>query len=434
MFTSVERCEVPRLGPCTVTSPLVSEMGVYGRSFTPESAFVFDPVRVNPDDPAPVRLFERAGPREKLFFRPDEVMPGVVTCGGLCPGLNNVLRSIAMQLWHRYGVKRLIGFRFGYAGLNPQLGYDPVELDPHRLADVDRFGGTMLGSSRGPQPPEVVVDFLLRLGVNMLFTVGGDGTQRGALSIYEEATRRGAKLAVVGIPKTIDNDVSFCARSFGFGSASEQAAFNLVAAHEEARSADRGVGIVKLMGRDAGFITAAATLASGVVNLALVPEVPFSLDGPRGVLRYLERRLDERRHAVIAVAEGAGQNLFTQGPAGTDKSGNKRYSDIGVFLRDRIVEHFEQRGEPVQAKYIDPSYGIRGIPANAQDAVLSDQYARHAVHAAMTGRTGMYVGYLHDEFIHVPTRLGSSVKKRIDPTGGLWTSVLGTTGQPVSMV
>lgn len=432
MFDQIERCEVPGLGECRFSSPLATEFGAAGRSFTPEAAHVCDPARVMVDQATSVRLFERAGPRERIFFEPHRVVPGIVTCGGLCPGLNNVLRTVAMQLWHRYGVRRLVGFRYGYAGLNPSSGHDPVELDPHQLDDAGHFGGTMLGTSRGPQDPKVTVDYLDRLGVNMLFCVGGDGTQRGAMAIHDEAVRRGLPIAVVGIPKTIDNDVAFCARSFGFLTAVEAAAGALKAAHEEARSADRGVGLVKLMGRDAGFIASVATLASGVVNLTLIPELPFTLEGPGGILRYLEKRLTARRHAVIAVAEGAGQTLFEHVDTTTDASGNRKFSDIGVLLRDAISSHFHSIGEPVSMKYIDPSYMIRGIPANASDAILCDQFARHAVHAAFSGRSGMYIGYLHDEFIHVPMSLGTNTRRRVDLQGGTWTSVLGSTGQPVN--
>jgi 6-phosphofructokinase 1 len=430
MFEHIERCNVDRLGECVHDSPVVGQLTTAGRSLTPETAYVPDPVRVDIEASHTMRLFERAGPREKLYFHGPDVTAGIVTCGGLCPGLNNVIRTITLQLWYRYGVRNIVGFRYGYGGLVPGAEHPPMTLTPEAVTDIDRFGGTILGSSRGPEEPKEIVDHLCRLGIHMLFCVGGDGTQRGALAIHREADRRGVPLAVVGVPKTIDNDVAYCSRSFGFITAVEAAANSLVAAHEEARSSDRGVGLVKLMGREAGFIAAAATLAAGVVNLTLIPELSFTLDGPGGVLDYLERRLDARRHAVIAVAEGAGQDLFEQVAVTTDSSGNRRFNDIGVLLRDRIAEHFTALGKPVSMKYIDPSYMIRGIPANTTDAVLCDQFARHAVHAAMTGRTGMYVGFLHDEFIHVPTELGASEKRRVLMNGGTWTSVLGVTGQP----
>lgn len=433
MFSTLPRVEIQRVGPAEVSSPLLDHYGPLLDQCIPDSAYVLDPCRYDSELVGEYRLFERAGPRAMLHFEPAKVVAGIVTCGGLCPGLNNIIRFVTNQLEHRYGVKRVLGFRYGYSGLNPALGHKPLELCSNSVEDVSHFGGTMLGSSRGPQDPRIVVDHLESLGVNMLFCVGGDGTQRGALKIYEEARKRGAKLAVVGIPKTIDNDVPFCSRSFGFLTAVEQAVEILVAAHEEARSADRGIGLVKLMGRDAGFISAAATSAAGVVNLTLIPELPFVLEGPGGVLKYLEDRIDKRRHAVVVVAEGAGQSLFQNLAVNTDASGNKKFNDIGVLLRDRIVEHFAGIGKPISMKYLDPSYAIRGVPANAADSLLCDRYARHAVHAAMSGRTGLFIGYIHDEFVHVPVDLAAQFQRRVDLRGSVWNSVLASTGQPAEL-
>lgn len=433
MLESLPRVEIPRIGPASVPSPLLDQYGPLLDLCVPDTAYVIDPSRYDTELVGDYRLFERAGPRSMLYFDPGKVVAGIVTCGGLCPGLNNIIRFVTNQLGRGYGVQRILGFRYGYAGLNPAFGHTPTELTPASVEDMNHFGGTVLGSSRGPQDARIVVDYLESLGVNMLFCVGGDGTQRGALRIDEEARKRRSNLVVVGIPKTIDNDVPFCSRSFGFVTAVEQAAQILVAAHEEARSADRGVGLVKLMGRDAGFIAAAATSASGVVNLTLIPELPFTLEGECGVLKYLEKRLDLRKHAVIAVAEGAGQTLFENRAVNTDASGNKKFNDVGVLLRDRIVEHFAGIGKPISMKYIDPSYAIRGVPANAADALLCERYARHAVHAAMSGRTGMFIGYIHDEYVHIPIGLAVQFQRRVDLRGSVWNSVLASTGQPAEL-
>lgn len=433
MLDSLPKVDVPRMGQPTLPSPLLAHYGSLAEQCVPDTAYVIDPARFDSELLGDYRLFERAGPRALVHFDPATVRAGIVTCGGLCPGLNNIIRFVTNQLTHGYGVRSVVGFRYGYAGLNPAFGHAQMELTSRSVEDLSRFGGTALGSSRGPQDAKIVVDYLESLGVNMLFCVGGDGTQRGAMRIHDEAFRRGSKIAVVGIPKTIDNDVPFCSRSFGFLTAVEQAVDNLVAAHEEARSSDRGIGLVKLMGRDAGFIAAAATSASGVVNLTLVPELPFELEGDRGVLKFLERRMDERNHAVIAVAEGAGQDLFKNRAINTDASGNKKFNDVGTLLRDRIVEYFTGIGKPISMKYIDPSYAIRGVPANAADALLCERYARHAVHAAMSGRTGMFIGYIHDEYIHVPMELATHYQRRIDLKGSVWNSVLASTGQPAEL-
>ncbi len=271
------------------------------------------------------------------------------------------------------------------------------------------------------------VENLIARGVNILFTVGGDGTQRGACALYEEASRRGHALSVVGVPKTIDNDVGFVSRTFGFTSAVEEAARVLDCAHTEARSVPGGIGLVKLMGRHAGFVTAGAVVASQDVNFALVPEVPFQLEA---FLAALKERMMIKSHAVIAVAEGAGQDLLNAEATERDASGNIKLQDIGPFLCQQIKSYFKAEGMPVVIRYFDPSYQVRSRPANCEDALLCDLFARNAVHAAMAGKTGLVIGFLHERFIHVPISLLATHTKRLDPAGGWWRSVLAATGQP----
>lgn len=385
----------------------------------------------DPRSPAGDSLsFELAGPREKLFFDPKETRAGIVTCGGLCPGLNDVIRSLFLELHHAYGVKEVLGFRGGYQGLDPELGLEPVVLDSDFVDDIHTEGGTVLGTSRGPVDIERAVENLIRLGVDILFTIGGDGTQRGGNALFQEARRRGHPLAVVGVPKTIDNDVAFVSRTFGYLTAVEEAMTVLHRAHTEARSVRFGISVVKLMGRHAGFIAAGATVASQDVNFTLIPEVPFALDGERGFLAALEERLLRREHALVVVAEGAGQNLLEKDPAGgCDASGNRKLDDIGTFLRDRIKAHFGAREIPAVVRYIDPGYLIRSSPADAEDSILCDRFARNAAHAAMAGKTGLVIGSLHDRFIHVPIELLVGQKKQINPDGLAWNAVLSATGQ-----
>ncbi len=371
--------------------------------------------------------FELAGPREKLFFQAQKTHAGIVTCGGLCPGLNNVIRSLFLELRYGYGVDDVLGFRGGYSGLDPACGHEPVKITPEFVECVHQQGGTILGSSRGPVDIGRAVENLIARGVNILFTVGGDGTQRGANDLYQEARKRGHALSVVGVPKTIDNDVAFVSRTFGFFSAVEEAARVLGCAHTEARSVPGGIGLVKLMGRHAGFITAGAVVASQDVNFALIPEVPFKLDN---FLAALKQRMLGKSHAVIAVAEGAGQDLLAADAGQRDASGNVKLKDIGPFLREKIETFFKAEGIPVVMRYFDPSYQVRSRPANCEDALLCDLFARHAVHAAMAGKTGLVIGFLHERFIHVPIELLATHTKRLDPAGGWWRSVLAATGQP----
>ncbi len=374
--------------------------------------------------------FELAGPRPKLFFNTLEARAGIVTCGGLCPGLNTVIRSLFLELYHCYGVKEVLGFRDGYRGLDPARGAEPLALTCEIVEDIHREGGTVLGTSRGPVDIEAAVDNLLRRKIDMLFTIGGDGTQRGGHLLQHEAERRGHPLAIVGVPKTIDNDVPFVARSFGYSTAIEQASEVLQRAHTECHSVHNGISIVKLMGREAGFIAVGATIASQEANFTLIPEVRFKLEGERGFLAALKRRLLKRGHALIVVAEGAGQDLLQQSHPERDASGNVKLGDIGIFLRDQIAGYFKAEKLPVTLRYFDPSYLIRSVPANAEDSILCDLYARNAVHAAMAGKTGLVIGSLHDQYIHVPIDLLTSETKRLDPNGSAWHAVLAATGQP----
>jgi len=412
--------------PANLNTPVLGE----ARFASHHSHTVSDDIRI-PErmevGAEPGLTFEQAGPREKIFFDPKRTRAGIVTCGGLCPGLNNVIRSIFLEMHYGYGIREILGFRGGYAGLDPGTGVEPVTLTPQIVDHIHREGGTILGTSRGPVDTGRAVDNLIARGVDILFTLGGDGTQRGANEIYQEARRRGHALSVVGVPKTIDNDVEFVARTFGFTSAVEEAACVLERAHTEARSVTGGISLVKLMGRHSGFITAAATVANQDVNFVLIPEVPFAL---ASFLASLKLRMLEKSHAVIAVAEGAGQELLAADSAERDASGNIKLMDIGPFLRERISACFQAEGIPVVMRYFDPSYQIRSCPANCEDALLCDLFARHAVHAAMAGKTGLIIGFHHGQFIHVPIELLAGRTKRLDPGSGWWRSVLAATGQP----
>src|SRR3954468_5668650 len=375
----------------------------------------------------PGLLFELAGPRAKLFFDPGETRAAIVTCGGLCPGLNNVIRSLFLELHYCYGVNEVLGFRGGYSGLDPASKLEPIKITPELVSHIHKEGGTILGSSRGPVDISRAVDNLIARGVNILFTVGGDGTQRGGNALYQEARKRGYALSVVGVPKTIDNDVTFVSRTFGFFTALQEAERVLECAHTEARSVPGGIGLVRLMGRHAGFVTAGAAVANQDVNFALIPEVPFKLES---FLAALKERILQKSHAVIAVAEGAGQDLLEADAAARDASGNVKLRDIGPFLRQQIEAFFKKEGIPIVVRYFDPTYQVRSRPANTEDAILCDLYARHAVHAAMAGKTGVVIGFLHERFIHVPIELLSTKTKRLDPLSGWWHSVLSATGQP----
>ncbi len=377
--------------------------------------------------------FEVAGPRERLFFDPVKTTAGIVTCGGLCPGLNDVIRSLVMTLNHRYQVSRIYGFRYGYQGLIPRYGHTPMVLRPEALGGIHAFGGSILGTSRGPQDPAQMVDLLEEMKIDQLYVVGGDGTLRGAAEICEEISRRGLAKSVVGIPKTIDNDIQFIDKSFGFETAFAEAVKAVQSAYAESMGSLNGIGLVKLMGRDSGFIASFATLAGSAVNFALIPEVPFQLDGARGLLEALRYQLARHKQAVIVVAEGAGQELLENDPNATDASGNRRMSDVGTYLRDRITDFFRERRIEISLKYIDPSYLIRSVPASPQDNVYCSRLAQNAVHAAMAGKTNLFVGRWHCSYVHLPLHLIMHGRRKVDPHGELWQSVLEHTGQAAQL-
>ena len=381
----------------------------------------------------PLPAFVKAGPRNRIFFRPEKTRAAIVTCGGLCPGINNVIRALVMELHYRYGVRTIKGIQYGYRGFIEANGLPTVDLTPELVKGIHEMGGSFLGSSRGPQDTAAIVDWLEKNGISILFTIGGDGTLRGAEDIYREAVRRRLALAVVGVPKTIDNDIVYVEKTFGLETAFAVAAEAIRSAHTEAVGAPNGIGLVKVMGRYSGFIAANAALALNEVTFVLIPEVPFDLEGPDGFLPVLKKRIQAKHHAVIIVAEGAGQELCQRAAQRTDQSGNTKLADVGLLLKHEIAGYFKAQGVECNLKYIDPSYLVRSVAAHANDAIYCIQLAQHAVHAGMAGYTGIVVGRWNGQFTYVPLALANSGRKFISPDGELWRTVLEATGQPYRM-
>jgi 6-phosphofructokinase 1 len=377
---------------------------------------------------------EIAGPREHIFFDPSKTKAAIVTCGGLCPGINDVIRSIVMELYYRYGVQNIVGIKYGFQGLIPRYRHEMMELTPEEVDDIHTHGGSILSSSRGNQDIGEMVTALKRMNVDILFCIGGDGTMRAAEKIANEIEKNGLFISVIGIPKTIDNDLNLIDKTFGFDTAISEAVKAIQCAHVEAKGAPNGIGLVKLMGRRSGHIAVHAALAQNEANFVLIPEVPFDLEGEKGFLRALEERLRRRRHCVILVAEGAGQDLIPhdKDSVGYDASGNIKLLDIGIFLKESIEEYFKKIGMEINLKYIDPSYMIRSVPANASDSIYCAALGQYAVHAGMAGKTGMLVGLYRGEYVHLPLKYVTSGKK-VDPGGNVWMRVLESTGQPASM-
>lgn len=419
--------EVKSLGEATIDSPLT------GVKFVgPEARVIYsqDPQKVLEElkNNGSIQSFEKAGPRAKIYHDPAWTHAAILTAGGLCPGLNYVVKGITRTLMLRYNVEVVFGIRYGYQGLDPSFKHEPVLLTPDNVDSIHESGGTVLGSSRGRQDERIMVETLKRMNIKILFCIGGDGTLRCAHDIALEIERRKLNISVICIPKTIDNDVNYTDKTFGFETAVYATNSIITSAHNEAKGAPNGIGLIQVMGRDSGFIAAYATLANTHVNYCLVPEDNFSLyDGDHALLPSLERRLRERKHAVIIVAEGAGQYLFDSESCRRDKSGNLLHNNIGTFLRDKIISWGNEIGLDLAVKYFDPSYQIRSLPAHGTDAVFCEMLAQNAVHAAMAGRTDMVIGHWNDHFTHVPISMATSSRKRIDIKSGFWDSVKSVT-------
>lgn len=419
---------IPTLGEAKIDNPITSQNYVSDSDrVTLDSDFrtliaLFNEGREIPS-------FELAGPRKRIYFDPSKLKCALVTCGGLCPGINDIIRSIVLSLYYGYGVKNIIGIRYGLQGFIPAYGHELMELKPETVTNINEMGGSILGSSRGPQDIDTIVDSLERMNIGILFMIGGDGTLIAATRIADTILQRGLKISVIGIPKTIDNDIHMVSKTFGFDTAVDVSTQAIRGAHNEAKGYPNGIGLIKLMGRHSGFIAATATLAQQEVNFVLIPEVDFDLEGPNGFLTKLETRLKLKKHAVIVVAEGAGQKFFEGSDQERDESGNIRLKDIGLYLRDVITRYFRTRNMEVSLKYIDPSYMIRSLPPNANDHVFCSFLGRDAVHAGMCGKTRTLIGHWNNQFVHLPMSASAGRRKQVDPSQKLWLSVLEATGQ-----
>ena len=427
--------KIKNFGPCHLTTPTDY------RNYVPKDACILFKTNYKNtenffENKNEKIFFEQAGPREKIFFDSESVHAGIVTCGGLCPGINNVIRGLVLELYFGYKTRKISGFRYGFRGVTTDgvREYPPIDLDRNKVSGISDVGGSFLGTSRGNVPAKEIVDLLLEKQINMLFCIGGDGTLRGAKTIVDEIEKRKEKISIICIPKTIDNDINYVQRSFGFSTACTKAREIIDCAHVEACGHINGIGLVKLMGRYSGSITVHSSLSSRKVNFALIPEVDFNLEGKGGFLEILKERIIKRNHAVIIVAEGAGQKFLTTEDLTVerDASGNLKLKDIGIFLKNKIMEYFQQEQIHVSLKYIDPSYIIRSIPASAEDSIFCGFLAQNAVHAAMTGKTDMVVGYWNDHFTHLPISLAMEQRKIIQPTKSrVWRSLIASTGQSI---
>ncbi|KAJ4913391.1 ATP-dependent 6-phosphofructokinase 1 [Raphanus sativus] len=420
--------------PPTYPNPLQDNAAysVVKQYFVDEDDTVPQKIVVHPDSPRGTH-FRRAGPRQRVYFDSDDVVACIVTCGGLCPGLNTVIREIVCGLSYMYGVKKILGIEGGYRGFYAR---NTIDLDLKTVNDIHKRGGTILGTSRGGHDTTKIVDSIQDRGINQVYIIGGDGSQKGAAVIFEEIRRRGLKVAVAGIPKTIDNDIPIIDRSFGFDTAVEEAQRAINAAHVEATSFENGIGLVKLMGRYSGFIAMYATLASRDVDCCLIPESPFFLEGKGGLFEFIGKRLKENGHMVIVIAEGAGQDLLAesneQSTTLKDASGNKLLQDVGLWISQRIKDHFAKK-MTLNLKYIDPTYMIRAVPSNASDNVCCTLLAQSAVHGVMAGYNGFTVGLVNGRHTYIPFYRITEKQNKVVITDRMWARLLSSTNQPSFM-
>ena len=428
---------IKTLGACKITSPILFSKvdGDFAANYVTEDEAVKLHILANRKEPNHKQvLLEKAGVREKIFFNPAEVHAAIATCGGLCPGLNDVIRAIVKTLQNRYGVKKITGIKYGYQGFLDDYGFPMIDLNTDAVNDIHKFGGTILGTSRGGgNRTSEIVNRLEELKINVLFLIGGDGTLKGALAIANEVEKRGLQISVVGIPKTIDNDIAYIDKSFGFDTAVGKATEAVDAGYTEAASQVHGIRLDKLKSRESGFIAAQTAIASHETDFVLIPEVPFEMNGENGFLKSLEKKLLAQKFAVVVVAEGAGQNLLNA-DKGKDASGNKILADVGVYLKDEIIQYFKEKNIAINIKYIDPSYQIRASVAAPIDSVYCERLGNNAAHAAMAGKTALIVGLVHQEFVHLPIAVVVSERKKVDPEGVLWRDTLDATGQPLLML
>ncbi|KAA6423820.1 MAG: phosphofructokinase family [Trebouxia sp. A1-2] len=368
----------------------------------------------------------RAGARETIYHDPSTVNAAIVTCGGLCPGLNDVVQGLVRKL-EDYGVPdgNILGIRYGYKGFYNRK-QKPVVLNSKAVEGIQLQGGTILGTSRGGADIKEIVKRIDMWGIDMVFVVGGNGGNAGAAAIQAQCEKDGVVCNIVGVPKSIDNDILVIDKCFGFDTAVEEAQTALLAAKVEAISADQGIGLVKLMGRSSGFIAMQASMASGVVDICLIPEVNFNLDGRHGLMAYIETLLANKGHCVICVAEGAGQEILMSGDVQTDRSGNPILKDVGPWLKSEIKKRFKE----ADVKYIDPSYLIRSIPTTSNDRIYCKILAHNAVHAAFAGFTGVTVGLVNTHYVILPIPVVIQAPRRVDPQGKQWNRLRSSIGQP----
>jgi ATP-dependent phosphofructokinase / diphosphate-dependent phosphofructokinase len=328
---------------------------------------------------------------------------GVLTGGGDCPGLNAVIRAIVRRGVPEYGYS-FLGFRDGWRG---PLEAVTMPLDIPAVRGLLPRGGTILGSSRtNPFAIENGVERIRRnlqnLGVDALIAIGGEDTLGVATQLHDLGVK------VVGVPKTIDNDLSGTDYTFGFDTAVNIATDAIDRLHTTAESHHR-VLIVEVMGRHAGWIALHAGMAGGA-NIILIPEVPFDIDQ---VCRYVEARFRLHYAAIIVVSEGAmpkeTDNVVHTGDE-LDAFGHVRLGGIGEGLAREIKARTGRDARTTVLGHVQ-----RGGTPTARDRWLATRFGLHAIDAVATGRWGTMTALRGTDIVTVPLSEATKELKVVDP-------------------
>ncbi len=426
-------CDMPKevsVSPMLFKAEERDRLGMPPECFVSPGTFcVKDYQFATEDELRTAKRYMKAGPKKYIFFKKEDVCAALVTCGGLCPGLNVVIREIVMTLWWGYKVRNIWGVRWGYHGFYT-AGDNFIKLNPERVKDIHQLGGSILGAGRDVFDEKTILEAIVAHGINQLYVIGGDGTHKGIQRLANEIRKRKLKIALVGVPKTIDNDIQIIDYSFGFSSAVQAAVKAIESANVEANCAENGIGLVRVMGRDVGHIAMQASLASRDVNICLVPEFKFDIHGEHGLLKYLfDTRLKEKHHCVIVVAEGAA--LGVSDVKLVEEGKDPRSVDIGKWLKGQIEAYAKEHNQSVILKYIDPSYMVRTVPANSVDRQFCSVLAQNAVHGAMAGFTNFTCGIIRGISVNLPISLvAEGEKNRIMYEDRGWQRLLASTNQP----
>jgi len=327
----------------------------------------------------------------------------MLTGGGDCPGLNAVIRAVVRKGERHYG-DELVGFLDGWKGV---LERQTMPVDVARCRGLLPKGGTILGTSRtNPYKveggPQKALDNLRAEGIDALIAIGGDDT----LGVANKLSNEG--LLVVGVPKTIDNDLSATEVTFGFDTAVQIASDAIDRLHTTAESHDR-VMVVEVMGRHAGWIATEAGIAGGAAEI-LIPEEPFDIDA---ICRRLQGRHDRGRYAsLVVVAEGAVpvEGTMEVQSGELDAFGHVRLGGIA----NRVAQGIEER-TGFETRVTILGHVQRGGTPTAFDRILATRFGVAAIDAVHEGVTGQMVALQAGQIVRVPLAEAVGKSKTVDP-------------------